>query len=94
MEHSTTYTGKVHAGQRVKVRNRQASFEQMVVYALLIFVAVIMVLPLLWAIAASFTPNEKVFRYAYPFSWRAFLPVDFTLDAYRNLFPRAASAHP
>jgi multiple sugar transport system permease protein len=46
---------------------------------------------LLWAIAASFTPNEKVFRYAYPFSWRAFLPVDFTLQAYQNLFARGFS---
>ncbi len=45
-------------------------------------------LPLLWAIAASFTPNDKVFEYAYPFSWRALLPADFTLEAYRNLFDR------
>ncbi len=55
---------------------------------MLVFVAAIVLIPLLWAIAASFTPNNLVFRYAYPFSWRAFLPVEFTLDAYRNLFAR------
>jgi multiple sugar transport system permease protein/putative chitobiose transport system permease protein len=88
MEHSTIYTTKVDAGQRMKARPTQVDFERLVVYALLILVAAAMVIPLLWAIAASFTPNEKVFQYAYPFSWRAFLPVDFTLEAYRNLFAR------
>lgn len=59
-----------------------------ITYALLIVTAVILVVPLLWAIAASFTPNDQVFEYAYPFSLRAFLPVDFTLEAYNNLFER------
>ena len=62
--------------------------EGLLIYFLLIFVAIIIVIPLLWAVAASFTPNDKVFTYAYPFSWRAFLPVDFTLEAYINLFER------
>lgn len=59
-----------------------------VIYALLLMVSAIVLVPLLWAIAASFTPNDKVFAYAYPFSLRAFLPVDFTPEAYRNLFAR------
>src|SRR5215204_4012221 len=54
-------------------------------YALLIGTAVIAVVPLLWAVAASFTPLEKVTEYAYPLSWKAFVPIDFTLDAYRSL---------
>lgn len=69
-------------------RRRRELLEQIIIYVLLIIVAAIMIVPLLWAIAASFTPNDKVFEYAYPFSWRAFLPVDFTLEAYRNLFAR------
>jgi multiple sugar transport system permease protein len=73
---------------RFSLRRRQELLEQIVIYTLLTLVAAIMLLPLLWAIAASFTPVEKVFRYAYPFSWRAFLPVDFTLQAYANLFAR------
>lgn len=71
-----------------RARQRRDFIEKIVIYFLLIFVAAIMLVPLLWAIAASFTPNDKVFEYAYPFSWRAFLPVDFTLEAYRNLFAR------
>ena len=62
--------------------------EQIIVYILLTLVAIITLVPLLWAISASFTPNELVFKYAYPFSWRAFLPVDFTLEAYQALFER------
>ncbi|HXF64912.1 MAG TPA: carbohydrate ABC transporter permease [Caldilineaceae bacterium] len=73
---------------RASLRYRRALVEQIIIYVLLALVAAIMIVPLLWAIAASFTPNDLVFRYAYPFSWRAFLPVDFTLEAYQNLFAR------
>lgn len=58
------------------------------VYCLLIIGVLIVVIPLMWAASASFTPNHKVFEYAYPFSWRALLPVDFTLEAYENIFAR------
>jgi multiple sugar transport system permease protein len=88
MEQSTPYSAHVTTGQRAKVHSGRANIEQIIIYSLLFLVAALMVIPLLWAFAASFTPNDKVFRYAYPFSWRAFLPVDFTLEAYRNLFAR------
>ncbi|MFN3980410.1 MAG: carbohydrate ABC transporter permease [Caldilinea sp.] len=55
-------------------------------YVLLVTILLIVVVPLMWAIAASLTPNEQVFRYVFPFSWRALLPSDPTLDAYMNLF--------
>ena len=58
------------------------------IYCLLIVGVLIVVIPLMWAASASFTPNHKVFEYAYPFSWRALLPVDFTLEAYENIFAR------
>jgi multiple sugar transport system permease protein len=90
-EQTTSFPVKNAVQPRFTLRQRQVLLEQTVIYALLILVATIMLLPLLWAIAASFTPNEKVFRYAYPFSWRAFLPVDFTLQAYQNLFARGFS---
>lgn len=62
--------------------------ELSIIYSLLGLSAAFLLLPLLWAIAASFTPNEKVFEYAYPFSFRALLPLDFTLEAYEALFAR------
>jgi ABC-type glycerol-3-phosphate transport system permease component len=56
------------------------------VYFLLILVAALVLLPLLWAVSASFTPLEKVFEHVYPFSWRALVPQDFTWEAYTNVF--------
>ncbi|MCC7022438.1 MAG: carbohydrate ABC transporter permease [Thermomicrobiales bacterium] len=60
-------------------------WQRLVGYALLILTAAIAILPLLWAVAASFTPLEKVTEYTFPLSWKAFIPVDFTLEAYRGL---------
>ena len=79
-----------HVTRRAR-RNRKplrAYLLPALVYCLLIIGLLIVVIPLMWALAASFTPNHKVFEYAYPFSWRALLPVDFTLEAYDNLFAR------
>ncbi len=79
-----------HVTRRAR-RNRKplrAYLLPALVYCLLIIGVLIVVIPLMWAAAASFTPNHKVFEYAYPFSWRALLPVDFTLEAYENIFAR------
>lgn len=57
-------------------------------YSTLILVAIIAIVPLLWAFSASFTPLDKTFEYAYPFSVKAFFPVDFTTEAYENIFAR------
>lgn len=69
-------------------RHWPATLQPALVYILLVIGVIIVVVPLMWAGAASFTPNHKVFEYAYPFSWRALFPVDFTLEAYDNLFAR------
>jgi len=57
-------------------------------YFILVVITILILLPLLWGIAASFTPLEKTYEYAYPFSWKAFFPVDFTLEAYQAIFER------
>ena len=67
---------------------RRSVPETLLIYALHFIVAALFILPLMWAIAASFSPNELVFKYAYPFSWRALLPNEFTFQAYANLFAR------
>jgi multiple sugar transport system permease protein/putative chitobiose transport system permease protein len=86
--HTQTVGAGTGARRRIRFGNRRVIFEEFIIYLLLIIVAIIMIVPLLWAFAASFTPNDKVFEYAYPFSPRAFLPVEFTLEAYQNLFAR------
>ena len=81
---------KLHAKNVSALRRRHTNYSvivnQVVIYVLLIFVAALILLPMLWAFAASFTPNDKVFQYASPFSLRAFFPVDFTVEAYAYLF--------
>ena len=62
--------------------------EKTLIYVLLVVVALMALLPLMWAFAASFTPNAKVFEYAFPFSLRALFPVEFTLEAYEAIFAR------
>lgn len=88
LEQTTSLPARVDTLSRTRSVKQRARLEQSIIYGLLVLVAAIMLVPLLWAIAASFSPNDDVFRYAYPFSWRAFLPVNFTLEAYHNLFAR------
>ncbi|MCY3979475.1 MAG: carbohydrate ABC transporter permease [Chloroflexi bacterium] len=73
---------------RQYVKPWTAYLQPAIVYILLTVGVIIVVVPLMWAFAASFTPNHKVFEYAYPFSWRALFPVEFTMAAYDNLLER------
>lgn len=45
-------------------------------------------IPVLWAIASSFRPQEEIFRYVSPFSLQAFFPSSPTLGAYRTIFAK------
>ena len=80
----------VRQSEVVKTRRAGTArpLELSIIYGLLSLSAAFLLLPLLWAVASSFTPNEKVFEYAYPFSFRALLPTEFTLEAYHALFAR------
>ena len=81
-------SGLAHFIESLNLGGKRSAPETLLVYALHIVVAAVFILPLMWAVAASFSPNEEVFTYAYPFSWRALLPSNFTLAAYENLFAR------
>jgi multiple sugar transport system permease protein len=54
-------------------------------YVLLVLTAMFTLLPLLWAVAASFMPDYAIFQYTVPFSWHAFWPEPFTLSSYGDL---------
>lgn len=71
-----------------RTTQRQTSFERVIIYLLLFIVTIIIIGPMLWAFAGSFTPNDLVFKYASPFSWRAFFPAEFTIQGYDALFAR------
>ena len=86
MTTDSSATGKNNLGIRAIMPNPRKAIGLTANYAILLFVTVLVVVPLLWAFAASFTPLDKTFQYAYPFSVKAFLPVDFTTDAYVSIF--------
>ena len=82
-----TRTKTEQEARHLRRRRRLADLlHKLLSYALLVSVLAIVVVPLMWAVAASFTPNEQVFKYVFPFSWRALFPSDPTLEAYVNLF--------
>lgn len=87
---TTTVATRTKTEQEARNRRRRRRsaelLHKLLSYALLVSVLVIVVVPLMWAVAASFTPNEQVFKYVFPFSWRALFPSDPTLEAYVNLF--------
>jgi multiple sugar transport system permease protein len=85
---STTRSAQQTSAVKTWHKSAARPLELTIIYLLLSLSAAFLLLPLLWAIAASFSPNEKVFEYAYPFSFRALLPAKFTLEAYQALFAR------
>jgi len=81
-------TQKSNLGIRTLLPNPGKTIRLAANYAVLLFITALVMIPLLWAFAASFTPLEKTFEYAYPFSVKAFVPVDFTTEAYVAIFER------
>lgn len=56
------------------------------IYLLLVISAIIVLMPLEWVVASSFTTRETVWKNVLPFSWRALLPDTFSLEGYRQIF--------
>lgn len=55
-------------------------------YAVHLMLVAIVCFPLIFALVSSFRPLADVFRYVSPITWKTFFPVDFTWEAYNNLF--------
>ena len=53
-----------------------------VVYVLL---CVIFLVPFAWMLLGSFREESEIFRYLNPFSWRTFIPIEWTLDSYLTI---------
>jgi multiple sugar transport system permease protein/putative chitobiose transport system permease protein len=68
------------------MKNIRSAVNRIIVYGALTTLAIISITPLLWAFSASFTPNELIFKNTYPLSLRAFVPQDFTIEAYTSIF--------
>lgn len=64
-----------------------------IVYLLLFAILAIVIVPLLWAVASSFSQNDQIFKNVFPFTWKAFFPQQLTLDAYKTLFTKMGFGH-
>jgi multiple sugar transport system permease protein/putative chitobiose transport system permease protein len=57
-------------------------------YAIHLLIAFVVLLPLLFAFASSFRPLNEIFRYVAPFTWKTFIPTEFSFEAYITLFTK------
>lgn len=55
-------------------------------YILHFLLIVIIFLPLVFALTSSFRPLSDLYRYVSPLSWKTFVPLNATLDAYITIF--------
>ena len=60
--------------------------KQLLVHAGYLFVCIVFILPLWWALSSSLRPLDEIFKYVSPFSWKAFVPDKVTFAAYATIF--------
>jgi multiple sugar transport system permease protein len=60
--------------------------KRLLIHACYLFVCIVFILPLWWALASSLRPLDDIFRYVSPFSWKAFVPDKITFAAYATIF--------
>lgn len=56
------------------------------IYIVHTLVALIVLLPLAFALVSSFRPLDEIFKYMSPVTFRTFIPTKLTFEAYTNLF--------
>ena len=67
-------------------RRTKKKLQSAILYTVMIAITCYVLFPLLWALASSFRTNPEIYKYAMPFSIHTMIPVEPTLDAYRQLF--------
>ncbi|WP_249316433.1 carbohydrate ABC transporter permease [Bacillus sp. FJAT-50079] len=58
----------------------------LLIYIAQILLALIILLPLAFALVSSLRPLDDIFRYMSPVTWRTFVPSEVTFTAYTSLF--------
>lgn len=72
----------------IRYRRAVSAASSVLSYAGLILLALLVLVPLWWVMVSSFTTRETVWANVLPFSFRAFLPEEFTMSAYQEIFSR------
>ncbi|MBK9944668.1 MAG: carbohydrate ABC transporter permease [Kouleothrix sp.] len=65
-----------------RVRKVIASVLRVLLY---VVICVIFLVPFAWMLLGSVRAEREIFRYLTPFSWRTFVPIEWTLDSYRTI---------
>lgn len=66
--------------------NRLSGKNKVLIYVLHGLLLIIVFLPLIFALVSSFRPLEDLYKYISPLSVDTFIPKNFTLDAYKDIF--------
>ncbi len=64
----------------------ESALRRVLLHLLYWFVALLVIGPLIWALSSSLRPQDDIFRYLTPFSFKALYPTNPTLEAYRVIF--------
>lgn len=55
-----------------------------------IFLAIVFLLPFIWMTLGSLRVEREIFAHLYPFSWHTFVPIEWTLNNYRDVLGLSA----
>jgi multiple sugar transport system permease protein len=64
------------------VRRGGAAVLRVALYAILILIFLI---PFIWMMFGSVRRESEIFQYLYPFGWHTFVPIEWTLEHYRDI---------
>lgn len=67
---------------RLSARKIMSTLLRWVIYVLL---CLIFLTPLVWMLLGSLRAEREIFQYLIPFSFRTFIPIEWTLDSYRTI---------
>ncbi len=73
----------IPSSAQLRLQRLAGSLFVVVTYGLL---TALFVTPLLWMIGSSLRPSPEVFQYVFPLSWRTFVPIQFTLQNFQDIF--------
>src|SRR6476620_7287527 len=80
------------AAAQLNIAHRRTSARRalkivLAVLRVLLYVAicVIFLVPFAWMLFGGLRAEREIFRYLTPFSWRTFVPIEWTLDSYKTI---------
>ncbi len=64
---------------------KRGTIRSFLYFGALVIIALVSVLPLVWALTSSLRPDDEIFRYTTRLSWKTFLPIGGTVQNFREI---------